>query len=65
MIVYRVLRSDGQVVLGPYLAEDSCSFKIDIPAAGTYDYDVQMKYDGATADSTIEEIHMSGMVIKR
>ena len=65
MIVYRVLRSDGQVVFGPYVAEDSCSFKIDFPAAGTYDYDVQMKYDGASADTDIKEIHMAGMVIKR
>lgn len=65
MIIYRVLRSDGQVVLGPYKAEDSCAFKVDFPASGTYDYDVQMKNDGPSADTNIMEIHLSGMVIKR
>jgi hypothetical protein len=63
-IIYRIRRSDGAIVAGPYNAVDSMTFRYDFPLAGTYTYYLEQMRDGATSD-TIEEAALSALVIKR
>ena len=65
LVEYRVVCvTDSRVVLGPYLADDSVSFRVDFPTSGTKAYELQVR-DVGLSGVTIEEALLLGMVIKR
>lgn len=63
-VVYRVRRDDGEIVLGPYMAEDSTSFRVDFPAAGNHTYHLEARYEGPGGDDIVE-VNLVGLVIKK
>lgn len=66
-VLYRVVRNDGQVVAGPYRAQDNMAITVDFPAAGTWTYSVQYFNDAGYGfdPHTIQECRLISMVIKR
>ena len=66
-LLYRVVRSDGQVVGGPYRMAEGQAILVDIPPAGTWTYTVQAYSDAGYGfePHTITEARLISMVIKR
>lgn len=64
-LIVRVVRSDGAIIAGPYPFTDLASLSlVDIPAAGSMTYRVQIMNTGAEYFANFEG-RLSAMQVKR